>query len=61
MWSQSLEHQGLAHSGVFEAPTWHVPTSPVTQGKLQLEFALPTLLLTLTEIAQMKGRISYLS
>lgn len=56
MWSQALEEQGLTHSGVFEAPTWHVPTSPMTQGKLQLELSLPSLLLTLAEIAQVKGK-----
>lgn len=57
VWSQGLEDQGLAHSGVFEAPTWHLLTSPMTQGKLQLEFSLPTLLLTLTETAQVKGKV----
>lgn len=57
MWSQALEDQGLAHSGVFEAPTWQVPPSPITQRKLQLEFSLPTLLLTLTEMAQVKGKV----
>lgn len=41
VWSQALEDQGLAHAGVFEAPTWHVHTSPITQGKMKLEFSLP--------------------
>lgn len=57
MWSQAAEDQGLASSGVFEAPTCHVPTSPMTHGKLQLEFSLPTLLLTLTKIVQVKGKV----
>lgn len=57
IWSQALEDQGLAHSGVFEAPTWHVPTSRISQGKLQLEFPLPILLLTLTEMAQVRGKV----
>lgn len=55
MWIQALEDQSLAHSGVFVAPTWHVPKSPMTEGELQLKFSLPTLLPTLTEIAQLKG------
>lgn len=47
-WSQATEDQGLARSGAFDAPTWHMPTSPVAQGKQQREFSLPALLLTLT-------------
>jgi len=49
LWSPATQDQGLAHLGTSQAPTWHVPTSPVAQGERHLGVSLPALLLMLME------------